>query len=242
MRKEPYGIGSIVHAVKRGARGFPFLKDATDKQRLLLLLAHGNDDAALSPNWFRELQDENKIGTFERASLWSERNPLVCIHCFCLHDNHYHFLLEEIVEGGIARFMQKTGTALSSYLNEKYDESGSPFQGSYKSKTIDSDAYLRYVIAYIEVKNAFEQFPGGYAEAALNFDMAFEWAIQFPHSSLHDHLCRSDLHKSSRGIVSVNLTQSLWTSGEFKTFARDVIEGRAHLSGLDKKAFTGTFV
>jgi len=241
MRREPYGVGSIIHVVKRGARGLPYLKEKSDYDRMLLMLAHFND-VSLRPLWLRDLIAEEKLRTFERASSWAEKDPLTRIHAFCLHANHLHFLLEETIEGGVSRFMQKIGNGLSGHLNEKYAEYGTPFQGPYKSKTIDSDAYLRYVFAYIQIKNAFEQFPGGYAMAEKNFDKAYEWCLNFPYGSLYDHVWRSDLHMPRREIVSSDLFSSLWTLKEFKDFSKDVIEGRAHLGTDDKNAFRGAFL
>ena len=225
MRREPYGVGSFVHTVKRGARGIDFLEDNQDRDRLLLQMRHFND-AIVSPNWIRELMEENKYRGFERAGIWQEQRPIVRVHAFYIHHNHFHFLLEEILEGGISQYMHKVGVGISKYLNEKYDEHGSPFQGSYRSKTVDSDEYLRYVIAYIQVKNAFEEFPGGYAAASERFDEAYEWVLQLPYGSLFDHRGTST---KQRGIVSTDLVQGLWHQTEFKSFARDVIAGRAHL-------------
>ena len=239
MRREPYGVGSLIHAVKRGARGLSFLKNKTDFDRLLLMLAHFNDKPARD-NWYRDLQDEGKISTFERARNWPNKKPLVNIHAFCLHANHFHLLMEEITEGGISLFMQKIGTGLATYLNEKYNEYGSPFQGSYKSKTVDTDEYLQYVSAYIQVKNAFEQFPGGYDAASSNFDAAYAWSLMFPYSSLGDTTRRSDLH--NRGIVVNSLLPRIWTPAKYKNFSRDVIEGRAHMGTDDPNSFRGAFL
>ena len=239
MRREPYGVGSIIDVCKRGARGLPFLKEKSDRDRLLLMLAHFNDRPS-RPFWFNDLLVEEKITTFERAALWAEQEPLAKIHAFCLHNNHIHLLLEEITEGGISLFMQKIGNGLSGFLNEKYQEFGSPFQGPYKSKTIDNDIYLRYVMTYIHVKNAFEQFPGGYTVATEQFEKAYEWALQFPYGSLHDHLGKSDL--SGRNIISSDLFSGMWSPVEYKKFAEDMILGRAHLGTDDKNAFRGAFI
>jgi hypothetical protein len=241
MRREPYSIGSIVHIVKRGARGISFLRDEEDRYRLLLQLAHFNDEH-VSPYWFRDLLAEDKQHGFERPSSWPERQPLVKLHAFCLQSNHLHLCAEEIREGGISTFMQKIGTGISAFLNEKYGESGSPFQGSYRSKTVDDDAYLRYLIAYIEIKNTFEQLPGGYAHASQYFDHAYEQAIRFNSSSLPDHLRilgKSDFPK--RGIIADDLIPTLWSADEFRRFAADMITGRAHLTELHKDAVSGAF-
>lgn len=205
---------------------------------MLLMLAHFND-ALARPLWFRDILDENLSHTLGRPNRWGEKRPLVSIHAFCLHANHFHLLLEEIAEGGVSAFMQKLGNGLAGYVNEKYGEFGSPFQGSYRSKTIDSDAYLRYVIAYIQTKNVFERFPGGYATAQGDFPRAFAWTLSYAFSSAHDFWGRSDL--PARDIVSEELVPKLWDSNEYERFARDVIEGRVHIGTQDKNAFHGAF-
>jgi len=204
------------------------------------MLTHFNDKTSRQ-NWHRELLDNNTCSLFEHPSIWPEKEPLTRVHAFCLHTNHLHFLLEEIAEGGISAFMKKIGNGIAGYINERHGEYGSPFQGAYKSKTIDNDTYLRYVFAYIQVKNVFEQFPGGYTVAENNFDAAYEWTIQFPYGSLFDHLSRSDLD-SRRNIVEPSLFNGLWTPAEFKIYARDVINGRSHLGTTDKNAFRGAFL
>src|SRR3989344_5566853 len=148
MRKEPFGVGSFVHVIKRGTRGMPIVRDKKDKERFLYALAHRND--LYEPeNWFRDICTEGRP-SFDRPQFWPAQQKLVHIHAYCLLGNHFHLLLEEIVEGGVAKFMHRIGTTMSKHYNEKYRERGSLFQGSYRLRTIDSDTYLTYVSAYIQ--------------------------------------------------------------------------------------------
>ena len=136
MRKEPYGVGSFIHVIKRGTRGLPIVRDKKDRERFLYILAHSND--VFEPeNWFRDISVEGRP-SFERPVSWPEQQKIVRIHAFCLLTNHFHLLLEEITEGGTAKFMQRVGTTMTKHFNEKYREKGSMFQGSYKSRTITS--------------------------------------------------------------------------------------------------------
>jgi hypothetical protein len=101
---------------------------------------------------------------------------------------------------------------------------------------------LRYVIAYIQTKNTFEHFQSGYREAEKDFEEAYQWSTSFPYSSAYDHLSlgRSDLPK--RNIISETLVPNLWSPQEYQKYARDVIEGRAHMGTVDKNAFRGAFL
>src|SRR3989338_3379849 len=132
MYREPYGVGSFVHVIQRGAHGMAIVRDKSDQERFLFLLAHFNDEFS-AENWFRDISMDNRP-SFERPISWPEQEKIVHILGFSLLTNHFHLLLEEIVEGGISKFLQRVGTAISKHYNEKYDERGSLFQGPFRSR------------------------------------------------------------------------------------------------------------
>ena len=174
MRKEPFGVGSVVHVVKRGTRGLPIVRDREDRERFLLMLLHFND--TFTPlNWFRDLTIHSVEDRFLRPDIWPQKEKLVHILAFSLLDNHFHLLLEEITEGGIARFMHRLGIGMAKSFNEKYRESGALFQGSYRAKTIDDDVYLRYVSVYIQVKNTLEMSPYNNVKNDTDFLKGYQW-------------------------------------------------------------------
>ncbi|MCR4275763.1 MAG: transposase [Candidatus Parcubacteria bacterium] len=234
MRQEDIDIGSYVHVVKRGTRGLPIVRDDSDRFRFLLMLTHFNDSFA-SLNWYRDLQDDGLQNSLKRPQHWPARDPLVHIISFALVENHFHLLLQEFTEGGIARFMQKIGTGMAKRFNERYKEHGSLFQGGYRGKVVQDDDYFRYVNAYIQVKNVFDVHPKGYRYARDNFDNAYDWANKYPYASLGDYTGIFD-----RPVVNKEFLSSMYTPEEFREFAKDVVLGRhpleeeieAHQSGF----------
>ena|SRR3989344_7483832 len=234
MRKEDFAIDSYVHVVKRGTRGLPIVRDDADRFRFLLMIAHFNDDFA-STNWHRDLYDANVHHSFERPPHWPEQERLVNIVAFCLVENHFHLVLQEYVEGGVARFMQRLGTGMAMKFNERYGEKGSLFQGSYRSKTILDDRYFRYVTTYVQFKNALDMYPGGQKKARDNFDHAYEWACSYQYSSLGDYT-----GLFGRPIIDIEFFASLFTPREYRGFCKDFLLGRhtddeitrAHQSGF----------
>lgn len=221
MRKEPYGVGSFVHVIHRGTRGAPIVRDTDDRDRFLLMLAHFNDE--YQPlNWFRDV-NATYLEPFERPVHWPEQKKLVNIIAFCLLDNHFHLLLEEVQEGGISKFMQRLGTGMSYRFNHKYEERGSLFQGSFRSRTIDTDRYLRYVIAYIQLKNALDMYDGS-LKSERDFEKAYAWACAYPYASLGDHAGIFE-----RPIFEKSFVTGIFSPADFKTFGRDFLQGRGSL-------------
>ena len=224
MRKEEFAKGNYVHIYNRGSRAMPIVCDAKDRWRFLQALYYFNSGLSLN---LRDLRKLNFRKVFDWPESWPKRQPIVMILAFVLMENHFHLLLKEIQKGGIAMFMQKFGTGMANYFNAKYKETGSLFQGSYKAKLIDEDAYLKYLSVYIQVKNTFEMYPGGIEKAKKEFDKAYEFAINYPYCSLADYA-----GKRNSPIIDKELLGELFpTPEQYKEFARECIMGM----DLDKK-------
>lgn len=182
MRVDSFGVGSVIHVTKRGARGTDIVRDADDRHRFVRSLFLLNETYT-DPNWHRETAE---LPLFERPEHWPEREPLVHILAWTLLSNHFHLLLQEIREGGTAKFMQRFGGSLSLCFNLKYKEKGSLFQSSYHARVVDETSHLNYLAFYILVKNVLEMYPGGLAAANAHFDDAWRWASQYRFSSFKD--------------------------------------------------------
>ncbi|MCX6763656.1 MAG: transposase [Candidatus Moranbacteria bacterium] len=88
-----------------------------------------------------------------RHPMSKKRKKLVNFICYCINPNHYHFILEQIIDGGIERFMQKLGDGYTKYFNYKEKRSGSLFQGRFKSTHINSNEYLLHLSSYVNLNN-----------------------------------------------------------------------------------------
>lgn len=202
------------------------VRDGDDQWRFLKLLYYMND-VFLDPNWIFSIQGQ---GLFYRPDDWPQRKPLVEIAAYTLMPNHFHLILREMREGGVSCFMKKLGQSMSNHANEKYAEKGSLFQGSYRSKTISSDSYFRYVAAYVMAKNTFELYPrGGLLNAQQNFDEAWKWGVTYPFSSLGDYVGE----RPQKDLLKKGLLGKLFTPESFKSNARDVIQGGKWKDDLD---------
>jgi len=78
---------------------------------------------------------------------------LVRFICYCLNPNHYHFILQQVSDRGIEKFMHRLSGGYTRYFNEKYRRTGSLFQGAYKAVHIDSNEYFLHLSAYVNLNN-----------------------------------------------------------------------------------------
>ncbi|MFT5849845.1 MAG: hypothetical protein ACI9H6_000668, partial [Patiriisocius sp.] len=74
---------------------------------------------------------------------------IVELLAYSLLPNHFHLVLQENVENGISKFMQRLSISYTMFFNKTYKRSGVLFQGPFKSNWIKTDQNLRQVIAYV---------------------------------------------------------------------------------------------
>ncbi len=106
---------------------------------------------SLYENSFKKNKQKNQLG--------GSTSKLVEIIAYCLNPNHFHLILKQISDKGIEKFMQKIGTSYTLYFNNKNKRSGALFQGRFKSKHIDTNEYLLYLSAYINLNNKIHNIP-----------------------------------------------------------------------------------
>lgn len=103
-----------------------------------------------------------------RAKLESEDDRLVNILAYCLNQNHFHFIAEQTVDGGLSLFMSKLGSGYTQYFNHRYSRSGSLFQGKFKYIHIGSDAYLRHLSVYVNLNDRVHQLSSWRAKSSYS--------------------------------------------------------------------------
>lgn len=77
--------------------------------------------------------------------------PLVEIYVFAFMPNHYHFLLKQIKEKGIAIFIANLQNSFAKVFNLKNNRNGALFQNAFKAKRITNDETFTHVSRYIHL-------------------------------------------------------------------------------------------
>ncbi len=135
------------HVLNRGVEKRKIFLDTRDYARFIHNLYEFNSTKRVSPNHGRDTMMDIGCPSFDEI----DGDPLVDIHFFCLMPNHYHLLVSPLVEGGVSLFMKKINMGYAKYFNERYERSGSLFQGKYKSIHIVDNAHFMYLPFYIHL-------------------------------------------------------------------------------------------
>jgi putative transposase len=154
MRKTEFAIGEHYHILNRGVDKREVFMDDRDYHRFLISVMLLNDEKDGLLEVWRNLQKCNSEISFLEFRRRNLQKPLVEIIAYCFNPNHYHFILKQLEDRGIEKFMHRLGTAYTMFFNKKYKRSGALFQGRFKSIYIDSNDYLLYLSAYVN-KNHF---------------------------------------------------------------------------------------
>lgn len=181
--RDSFGVGEWYHCYNRGVDKRTVFEDAGDYNRFMLLLFLGNGS---EPIHVANLKDRNLHPVLDDTSIECGE-PLVEIGAYTLIPNHFHLILKEIVEGGIAIFTQRIFTAYTMYFNKKYERTGSLFAGVFKSRHIDDDVYFKQVVSYSHL-NAAELFDSRWKDGIGNLKVIEKQLMKYPYSSLPDFL------------------------------------------------------
>lgn len=143
--------GEYYHLFNRGAHKVDLFRDDADWLRFLFLVIHCQSPVTVE-NTHRyltraALEDGFKLPKRYRAEIESKR--LVELVSFCIMPNHFHLLVREKEEGGIAQYMQRMAVGYTMYFNNKYETTGHAFQGRYKSIHVSDNDQLLHLSAYI---------------------------------------------------------------------------------------------
>lgn len=177
VRKDSFIVGEYYHLYNRGILKNRIFLDESDKKRLLRLLFVCNSD---KPVVFKLIQGL-PLDKIERGG------ALVDIGAYCFMPNHFHILVRERTEDGISTFMEKISTAYVMYFNTRHERTGRLFEGTFKSRHVDSEQYLNWLFTYIHL-NPVKLIDSAWKERGISHPgKAKKFMENYLYSSYHDY-------------------------------------------------------
>ncbi len=165
MRKIRFIKGEYYHIYNRGVDKRSIFKDPQDLLRFIKSMGEFNTVETFGGIYNISFQKELRGST----------SKLVSFIAYCLNQNHYHFILQPLVEDGIKKIMHRLSTGYTMFFNEKYNRSGSLFQGRYKAVHIETSEQLLHSSVYVNLN---DQVHEGLNEV---------WMSELPFSSFQEY-------------------------------------------------------
>lgn len=148
LRKTIFSTNEIYHIYNRGV-----------EKRLIFLNKREYIRFIDTANYYRFANCPIKFSYFKKSAL-KEREAildnlkrdaklLVDIFAFCLMPNHFHFLLKQLTDKGVSKFMAKVTSGFSHYFNTCHDRTGHLFQGNFGAVRIEDEEQFMHVSRYI---------------------------------------------------------------------------------------------
>lgn len=204
MRKTQFAVGNLYHVFNRGVEKRKIFVDDYDKWRFLLgLFLFNDEDASINTLWqVEKIFGRATFDTLRQFLKEKKRRPIVKINAYCLMPNHYHLIIEEIINGGISKFMQKFGTGYTMYFNNKYERVGSLFQGTFKSVFAKTQEQLERLLLYVNVINPAQILEPDLKERGLkNLEKILPFVDEYPWSTHKEYLNLRESVIIKKGIL-----------------------------------------
>lgn len=149
-RKVILATEQIYHVYNRGVEKRSIFLTRRDYLRFMDLINYYRfANCPIKYSYFKLLSNKAREETLQNLEDVSQK--LVEVLAFCLMPNHVHFLLKQLKDNGISKFMAKITNSFSHFFNIKQERVGHLFQGNFKAVRIESDEQLIHVSRYIHL-------------------------------------------------------------------------------------------
>lgn len=199
----------IYHIIARGVDGRLIFQDDEDYYRGVHNLYEFNDEDLASWIYRRSFTKEgNEAKKIEEKK---SRKLLVHVLAFVFMPNHIHFLLRQVKEKGISKFMQKFGTGYAVYFNHKNNRRGALFQGRFKVVHISDNEQLKTNFVYVHTNPVAIVEPNWKLNGIKDLRRAIKTIENYKWSSYQDYLGHKNFPSvTQRGLLEKILNLEEW--------------------------------
>jgi len=200
--RQPY------HILTRGTDGRKIFLDENDYYRFIFLFYACNFGSPAFNLWKKNIVKAGKAilqGEKPPSKFIQKEHPqLVDALSLTLIPNHYHSILEQLIEKGISIFMQKVNGAYGKYFNLKYQREGRLFQGPFKAILIKNENHLLRVLRYVHL-NVLDLIQPDWREKGIrNPQTAIKFLNEYPWSTAPDYLgVRNSMIVTTKGLYNL---------------------------------------
>lgn len=152
MRKDPLVTGSIYHIFTRSIADFRVFNNENEFRRMQQLIKYYRVDNAVKFSDFIDSKIVQKDGFNSVFNMTSkDKDCLVRIIAYCLMPTHNHFILKQLTENGISKYMKDILISFTRYFNTKHKRRGPLWESRFKSVLVETDEQLFHLTRYIHL-------------------------------------------------------------------------------------------
>ncbi len=141
--------------------------------------------------------------------------------CFCLMPNHFHFLLKQVKDKGVSRFLSNFQNSYTRYFNKRHDRTGPLFLDQFKAVHIETDEQALHVHRYIHI-NPYTS----YVVKTIQELTVYPWS-SFPEYLTHE-----------RGFIEKDLVMAFFKNLEaYREFIFDQVDYQRELDAIKHLIF-----
>lgn len=215
MRKVVLANDEFYHVFNRSIEQRPIFTSKREYNRAFLTLdfyRFANPPLKLSKALTLEIKSREEF--FRK--LKTKDRKLVEIISYCLMPNHFHFLLKQKLDDGVARFMSNFTNSYTRYFNTKHKRVGPILQGGFKAVRIETDEQLIHLSRYIHLN------------PVSSFIIEEELLDTYPWSSFPEYLSDSGEKICDNGIVLDQFS----SKKEYRKFVHDQVNYARRLEAI----------
>lgn len=185
----PLVTDQIYHVLNRGISLQPTFITKRDFQRAIEVTRYyQNKNRPLRYSQFLSLSNERRTQILENLAKKGEY--LVKIIAYCLMPNHFHFVLKQLTENGISKFVGNFTNSYTRYFNTKNKRSGPLFGGKFKAVVVETNNQLLHLSRYIHLNPYSSHVTKTLADTVL-----------YPYSSFQEYISESEINFCQKEIV-----------------------------------------
>jgi len=150
IRKTPLITDYYYHIFNRSVAKVPIYTGKRDFSRAMDVLNYYRFSNLPLP--YSQLKKKSKAKREEiMARVEKEGEKLLEIACFCLMPNHFHLLVKQKQDKGIADFIRKFQDSYAKFFNIKYKRSGPLFESRFNALLVETDDQILHLSRYIHL-------------------------------------------------------------------------------------------
>jgi len=150
QRKTTLVNDELYHVYSRSIAEYVVFNDIKGYQRMIDMMnycRYSNFEYEYSK--FTKLDKSTQKIIIDKVRLENQKNADII--AYCLMPTHYHIILKQISDGGIAKYIARVLNGYSKYFNTKHKRSGPLWASRFKNVRVEDDEQLQHLTRYIHL-------------------------------------------------------------------------------------------